>query len=188
MSLVLLLVLWFFASLVDYILQLRGSVCLTPLLCLFFSVYLSHPMSSPPDQTEQNNGHSVSHNSNPDLSGMSELASAGSLGRGSPSNPTNPTPPSYATFSDALRFGVESHHSPVHSPVQGHPENLNLPSAPVHPLSPNERVVGSNLDSTPPCGPLPELSETPSNMDDLRTLCLLAKLWGESLPVPLIIS
>ena len=145
-------------------------------------------MSSSPNRPAQPNGNSVHNNPHPDSPRPPEQASSGSLGQGSPSHPPNPNPPPFASFSDALRFGVESHNSPLHLPAQRLPVHLNQPSAPLRPLSLNGEPGGSSLDSTPAIAPLPESSEPPSNMDDLMTLCLLAKLWGETLPLPLIIT
>ena len=185
---VLLFVFWICSYLFDYILGLRGLASLTPLLRSFFPMPLNYPMSSSSGHNSQQNDHSASLNPSPDLSATTEPAPADYMGRGSSANPAHSTPSTFATFSDALRFGVENQHSPVHPPSQGLPQTLTPPSVPDPPLSPNGGNVGSNLDPTPPCVPLPDLPDTPSNMDDLKTLCLLAKLWGESIPLPLIIS
>jgi len=48
--------------------------------------------------------------------------------------------------------------------------------------------VAPNPQSNEPCAPLPESSKISRTMEDLMAFCLLAKLWGKSLTIPLIIS
>ena len=95
------------------------------------------------------------------------LGNSGSSTQDPPPLPQNLPPSSTGSFSDALRFGVGNQQP--QPPVGGE-------SNPPNHVNPD------------PSLPLPANLDIPTPLDDLRTFCLLAKLWGESLPIPLIIS
>jgi len=91
--------------------------------------------------------------------------------------------PSYANY---IRFGMAYHDSSNHTQVQGQPdahtEQLASPGQSLnHPMVLNMRAA-----ETLPQGPLPP--RVPSYMEELITLCVPAKLWGEILPIALIIA
>ena len=104
------------------------------------------------------------------------------------STPLPPLPASslhgFSSFSDALRRGVVSHSPgddvpPPRSVVGPANPDINQRAEP----RPSPSVVGSG-----PSDPLPQATESTPPLDDLLALCLLAKIWGEPIPLPLIIS
>jgi len=116
-------VVWSSGLLLHYILEEGLIACLIALSYPPIATFLFHPMSSSSDQVRKPDGNSLSHDpdSNPNCS--SQLANSGSMARGRPSNPHNQNPSSTGSFSDALRFGVESHHSSLPSPI--HLQSVN---------------------------------------------------------------
>lgn len=108
--------------------------------------------------------------------------------------PKSSAPPSVphpvSSYAGSVKFG---------SPGSGLPEDSSV-SVPAQPPSPPQSVPLSSpvLASAPPASPdlrtneslpsCPLLPRVPAFMDELATLCLLAKLWGEVLPMALIIA
>ena len=115
--------------------------------------------------------------------------SLGEVAQTPPSHPFTSTPPSFSSFSTTLRFGVEDRRSVVHASSQ-------LRSALYHqlffanliPSAPSETPVGSIAASLDVNEPIPTGDLVSDSTDELVSLCLLAKLWGESVPIPIIIS
>jgi len=90
----------------------------------------------------------------------------------------------FASFSDALRRGVMN---------SGTENDVTTPSSVVEPAHPetNPRVISRPSPSvlgTEPSVPIPQDTDSSPPLDDLLALCLLAKTWGESISLPLIIS
>ena len=90
------------------------------------------------------------------------------------------------SYANSVRFGMAQHHSPDHDPTQGGMDanSDQRPPADQDPsLLPNPEP---RAHETPPQGPAPP--RVPSYVEELIALCLLAKLWGEILPITLIIA
>ena len=165
--------LWSSNPLPHYILLNGVCVWFIAIPLLPIASFLLTDMMEPSDKISQPVSPPLPLGPEADSNGSPLLANSGSSAHDLPPI-TQPLPPSSTgSFSNVLRFGVDNPHSSLPPVTQ--------PPAGRHPIPPNP-------EATDPCVPLPVNADTPTPLDDLRTFCLLAKLWGDSLPVPLIIS
>ena len=156
----------------------QSFICLCCFCCSF--VLMSSPYSSPSPSSDGLPGHNSGSSPSP-LPRVSESPLVDSAT--SPSLPIS-SAHGFSSFSDALRRGVGNPNSGVDIPSSRSLEPPPFSSNPTlvgnHPLT-NTDPSGSAEPVVPPIGTIPPLAK-------LTSMCLLAKIWGESVPLPFIVS
>lgn len=137
--------------------------------------------------TSSENGAHDNLNQDPPPSSATQSKYTHSMGRGGSDHPCNPTEKGQISYAKVTKFGMGC---TAHSSNPCPEKSIDSPLSPSVPLpahvigdtGPTEPRINDPLLFGPPPTPLVE------HMEELIALCLLGKVWGESVPLPNIIN
>jgi len=144
-------------------------------LSQLFHCWIIILMTEPSDSNNFQNGHPAINNPLPTPHSPTKSSNSSSMGRSQAPHHSNPYTPRHQSFTNSVRFGMKSNHPSYISPSQLQHAANGEQSPRVHQVPLEEILKDPPLTTTEQLEPLPVILKIPGSMEELISLCLLAK-------------